>query len=199
MKRAPAGRACTWTAIVAITAAAWPCVRLLAQSPTVQVSGNLLHVKAPAFHFIIGEALDRLKNGRSVRFDLDLFLLSESRGTPVTQNRASFNLSYDLWEERFAVSRIGTPPRSASHLTQPQTEAWCLEQLTLPVSTFGRLGRDAPFWLRLAYHVVERPGQSDSTKDEPFTLWGLIDRLSRRGRAAELESSLEAGPFRLPD
>ena len=165
-------------------------MRLLAQSPTVNVAGDALHVKAPDFHFITGEALDRLKNGRSVRFDFDLFLLAQARGAPVTQGRASFNLSYDLWEERFAVTRIGTPPRSTSHLTQANAEAWCLEQLALPVSTFGRLGRDAPFWLRLVYRVVERQGQASSTTDEPFTLWGLIDRLSRRGRAAEPEACL---------
>jgi hypothetical protein len=116
----------------------------------------------------------------------------------VTQGRASFNLSYDLWEERFAVSRIGTPPRSASHMTQPQAEAWCLEQLTLPVSGFGRLGRDSSFWLRLASRIVEQGGQSASSATDGFTIWSLIDMLSRRRRTDELGAFLEAGPFRLP-
>jgi hypothetical protein len=186
-------------ALAAIAAAAWAAVSLLAQAPSIQVTGTLLHIKAPAFRFITGEALDRLKNGRSVRFDLDLFLLGESGGTPTTQTRASFNLSYDLWEERFAVSRIGTPPRSASHLTQPQAEAWCLEQLTLPVSAFGRLGREAPFWLRLTSAVAERQSQTTTKTNDGFTIWSLIDMLSRRRRPEDPGTSLEAGPFQLPD
>jgi hypothetical protein len=173
--------------------------RLVAQAMTVNVAGDVLHVKAPDFHFLTGEALSRLKDGRAVRFDFDLLLLTEPKGAAVRQSRESFNLSYDLWEERFAVTRISTPARSTSHLTQANAEAWCLEQLTLPVSAFGRLGRDAPFWLRLAYRVVERQGQTGSKPKEGFTIWGLVDILGRQGRTETSEASLEAGPFRLPD
>ena len=174
--------------------------RALAQSITVNVAGDVLHVKAPDFHFITGEALTRLKNGRAVRFDFDLMVLSESRGAPVTQIRESFSLSYDLWEERFAATRIGTPARSTSHLTQPNAEAWCLEQLMVPVSAFGRLGREAPFWLRLTYRVVERQGETSSKGEDGSTLWGLIDMLSRQRKAANPgTASVEGGPFRLPE
>lgn len=175
-------------------------VALLAQSPGVAVAGDALHLKAPEFHFIVGDALSRLKNGRSVRFDLDLFVLAEAHGAPVTQGRASFNLSYDLWEERFAVTRIGSPARSTSHLTQSGAEAWCLEQLTVPVSALGRLGRDTPFWLRVAARVVDRQqGQPGAKSDEGFTVWSLIDLFSRRRRTEDSGASLETGPFRLMD
>ena len=45
------------------------------------------------------------------------------------------------------------PSRSVSHLTARDAEAWCLDSLTVPLSALGRLGRDAPFWIRLEYRV----------------------------------------------
>ncbi len=174
-------------------------VRPFAQSVTVNVVGDALHVRAPGFGFIEGAALDRLKDGRSLRVDFELTVLAEPRGPAVTEHRQSFNLSYDLWEERFAVTRIGAPPRSISHLTSTDAEAWCLEHLMLPVAALGRLGRNVPFWIRLAYRVQDpdpAPGSDDGAR---FTLRSLIDMLSRRGQDDELGDSVEAGPFRLPN
>jgi hypothetical protein len=140
-----------------------------------------------------------LKDGRSVRFDFELSALARPEGPAVVQSRQSFNLSYDLWEERFTVTRIGTPSRSISHLTSTHAEAWCLEQLTLPVSAFGRLGRDSPFWIRLEYRVQDRDRAAEPDDGATFTLRRLIDRLSRRRKAGDLGDSVEAGPFRLSD
>jgi hypothetical protein len=169
------------------------------QALTMSVGGGVLRVKASAFRFLEGEALNRLRNGRSVRFDFELAVLSGSRGPVVTLGRESFNLSYDLWEERFAATRIGPPSRSASHLTQALAETWCIEQLSIPVSTLGHLGRGTPFWLRLGYTLVERERSSSTNEAEGFTLWSLIDRLSRRRSVEALSRSTEAGPFRLSD
>ena len=69
--------------------------------------GNGVQLKAPEFGFVKGEALNRLKEGRPVRFDFLLAVLSDPRGPVVAETRQSFNLSYDLWEERFAVSLVG--------------------------------------------------------------------------------------------
>jgi len=164
---------------------------------TIQVVGDVLHVKAPDLRFIAGEALNRLKNGRTVRFDFDLDVVAKPGGPSVAQGRESFNLSYDLWEERFAATRLGPPARSTSHLTQAHVETWCLEQVMVPVSALGRLGADASFWLRLAYRVVDRDRPPDANADERFTLRSLIDMLSRRRSAGDLGAVLERGPFRL--
>ena len=171
-------------------------MRLSAQSVTVSAVGDTLHVRAPGFHFVDGEALDHLKSGGSVRFDFDLAVLARPGGPAVAQTRQRFNLSYDLWEERFAVARIGTPARSATHLSQADAESWCLEQLTVPMSAFAALGPSAPFWIKLEYRVVDR-NPPEPGVDETFTLRGLIDRLSRRRTARTLGDSVEAGPFRL--
>ena len=177
----------------------WPAVRVSAQGLTVKTVGDAVHVEARGFGFIEGEALDRLKNGRSVRFDFELTVLAKPGGPAVTESRQSFGLSYDLWEERFAVTQIGTSSRSTSHLSLRLAEAWCLERLTLPVSAFGRLGRDAPFWVRLVYRVPDRDRTTVANDDTGFTLRSLIDRLSRRRPADDVTHSVEAGPFRLSD
>jgi hypothetical protein len=186
-------------ALVALAVVAWPVMHAFGQSSgNISVVGDALHIKAPDFTFIKGDALDRLKQGRPVRFDLSLAVVARPGGPVVTQSRQSFNLSYDLWEERFAVTRIGTPPRSISHLTSKDAEAWCLMNTPLSVSALGGLGRDGSFWIRLHYLIVA-PAPVPSPEEDPLTLRGLIDMLSRRRKAAEQEDSLEAGPFRLPD
>jgi hypothetical protein len=180
--------------LVALALMAWPA----AQASDLSVVGDVVHVRAPAFTFIKGDALDRLKQGRPVRFDLSLGVLSRPGGNELARSRRSFNLSYDLWEERFAVTRIGAPPASISHLTAKDAEAWCLMNTTLSVSALGGLGRDRPFWLRFHYEIFA-PDPAPRPDEDPLTLGGLIDILSRRGHARKQEESLEAGPFRLPD
>jgi hypothetical protein len=192
--------------LIALAVIAWPAGQAAAQPPSdaarrgssVSVAGDALQVKVPAFTFIKGDALDRLKQGRPVRFDVSLTVLSRAGGPVIAQSRQSFNLSYDLWEERFAVTRIGAPPSSVSHLTSKDAEAWCLAHVPLSVSALGGLGRDAPFWIRLQSQIVA-PDPTPGAEEEPLTLRGLIDLLSRRRPAAEQEDSMEAGPFRLPD
>lgn len=169
---------------------------LAAQSLTVSANGDALHIQARDFSFIAGPMLNRLKEGRSVRVDFELAVLSKPEGPVVKQFVQAFTLSFDLWEERFAVSRAGSPPRSISHLRTKDAENWCLENLTMSISSMG-IGRDTPFWLRLVYRaqdlapIAENPG-------ERYTLQALIDRLSRRRDEADLAKSVSGGPFRLP-
>jgi hypothetical protein len=192
----------TWPfGIVLITLAAASVVRVDAQTAramTVTTVGNALQVNAPGFHVLAGETLARLKDGRSLRIDLELEVLARPAGRVVARTGQTFNLSYDLWEERFAIARLGAPPRSVSHLTQPDAERWCLEQLAVPLSEVDDVGRDEPFWIRLRYRVVD-PDEREPSENGTFTLFGLIDRLSRRRAADDLEDSQEAGPFRLSD
>jgi len=190
-------RGARWRAAILVAVVAGFTADPLAQSITVHVVGDVLHIKAPDLRFIAGEALNRLKNGRTVRFEFDLDVLPKAGGQAVAQGRESFNLSYDLWEERFAATRVGAPSRSTSHLSQAHVEAWCLEQVMVPVSALGRLGTDASFWLRLAYRVVDRERSPDASGDDRFTLRSLIDMLSRRRSAGDLGATLERGPFRL--
>ena len=106
-------------------------------------------------------------------------------------------MSYDLWEERFAVTTVEARPQSVSHLALTAAEAWCVDQLTIPLAALGVLGRDQPFWIRLEYRIVEGDGAADEL-DSGYTLQALIDVLSRRRKTEASPHALEAGPFRTP-
>jgi hypothetical protein len=186
-----------WQCLLPLVFIAVTAVSLVAQSVTVRTVANALHVEARGFSFIEGPVLMRLKEGRSVRIDFELTVLTKPDGPVMKQAAQGFTLSFDLWEERFAVSRVGSPPRSISHLRPRDAENWCLENLTVPVSSLG-FGRDTPFWIRLAYRVLDVAPQANEAPGERYTLRGLIDRLSRRREEADLAKSVDAGPFRLP-
>jgi len=183
--------------LVALTFLAWAAANLAAQAVTVSRVADAVAVKAPGFTFIKGEPLARLKEGRSVRADLDLSVLPKPGDPAAAHARQTFVLSYDLWEERFAVTLAGPAPKSAAYLTSAAAEGWCLEQLTVPATALGRLGRDIPFWIKLEYRLLGRDNPSGDDEGAGFTLRSLIDAFSSRRKAMEWTNSIEAGPFRL--
>jgi hypothetical protein len=167
---------------------------LSAQSIAVHVVNDALHIRAPAFVFVKGEPLVRLKDGRSVRFDFALEVRAGPSTPAVARSQAGFVLSYDLWDERFAVTTADRPAAAVSHLSARDAEAWCLDRLTVPLAALGGLGRSAPLWVRLSYRVVgdEEAGSGDTG----LSLRGLIDRLSRR-TTGDVRDGIEAGPLML--
>ena len=180
-----------WLALIA-----WPVAPALAQTLTVETIGDRLRIRAPAFSFLKGDPLARLKDGRSVRVELTALVLPGPGKSAVATTRRIFALSYDLWEERFAVTTVEKGSQSVSHLPLAGAEAWCIEQLAFPVSALGAIGRDAPFWIRLEYRILD----ADTTQDQAesgYTLQALIDALSRRRKTDPSPHTIEAGPFKL--
>jgi hypothetical protein len=184
-------------ALVIAALVAWPAARLSSQSISVKAVSGVVHVQAPGLRFIDGPPLARLKDGQSVRVDLELSVLAKPGAAAAAQHRQTVVLSYDLWEERFAVTLAGAPSRSMSHLTLTAAEAWCVQQLAIPVSALGALGHNLPFWVRLDYRVLD--GAGVERDDDGFTLRGLIDALSRRRKTGDVSHSIEAGPFRVQE
>jgi hypothetical protein len=170
--------------------------QLFAQALTVTVSGDAVHVRAPAFRFLQGDALGRLHDGRSVRIDVRLDILARREGPATASAEQSFNVSFDLWEERFAVTRVGQPPRLVTHLTSTAAEAWCVDNVTVPTTALGA-SRDAPLWIRLALRIHNDPPVGEADGDPSLSIRRLIDALSRRSRTEEPARILEAGPLRL--
>jgi hypothetical protein len=167
------------------------------QSANVTTAGGTVRVTAPGFTFIEGSVLAALRDGRSIGVDLELAILARSGGSPFANRQQRCLLSFDLWEERFAATRPGAPPRSLSHLTARRAEAWCLEGLAVPVAELTGLGRDAPFWIRLRALMQNPLADSPSDEQVSSTLGKLVDIFSRRRKVAPPERVLEAGPFRL--
>ena len=184
-------------AAVMVVMVAWPAALWSSQPPTVATAAGVVHVHAPAFHFLDGEAIARLRDGQLVRIELQLAVLAGPGAAASTEHRRTFVLSYDLWEERFAVALPGAPRRAVSHLTAAAAEAWCVQQLQVPVTAMGTLGRDVPFWIRLNARVID--GAAVTRDDDGLTLQRLIELLSRRRKADEVSHTIEAGPFRIKE
>jgi hypothetical protein len=184
--------ALVWLALLVCQA-----VESSAQTLTIDTVGDSLKIRAPGFSFLKGDPLLRLKDGRSVRVELAALVLPSPGKSPAAATRRIFALSYDLWEERFAVTTVEKRAQSVSHLAVAAAEAWCVDQLAVPVKALGALGRDLPLWIRFEYRILDEDSQAESG-DSRYTLGGLIDALSRRRKADSSTHALEAGPFRLP-
>ncbi len=133
---------CLW--LVAAAAAALPC--LIAQTLAVRLDSGRLHVSAPTIQFLEAKSLERLRDGASVVFAVQLTLLAASKSAVLARATGRFAVSYDLWDEKFAVTHLAALRKSVSHLSARQAEAWCLDSLALDA---GGLSPDSSFWVRL--------------------------------------------------
>lgn len=155
-----------------------------------------LRPRAAGFTFIDGTVLERLRDGRAVRVDLELVV--EARGgSPAARIAQTFTLSFDLWEERFAASRVGTPPRATSHLDARAAEAWCVDQLVLPRAALAGLRPGTDVWVRLVSRAQLPIASSAGDALSPLGL--LIESLSRPDGSGDVRRTIEAGPLRLPE
>lgn len=185
--------AARFTVVVLATAAA---VGLKAQTLQVRAEAGRIRVSTPTSLFFDESSLERLHNGAPVVFAVHLTLLTNSKGTVLARTAGRFAVSFDIWDEKFAVTRVGNPRSSKSHLAAAEAEAWCLESLVLSPAA---LSPDTPFWIRLDVRT-EGPSERPAPGDEGgFTLARLVDTFSRLRREGEVRRQAEAGPLRLRD
>lgn len=174
-----------------------PLSRLWAsESLTVTWDGDDLHVSAPPLHFLAGKPLDRLKDGAAVVFLSQLTLTTDNFTTSLRRTPERFVFSYDLWEEKFSVTKLGPGQRTVSHLSAPAAEAWCLDNIA--ISSTG-LPQDRPFWLRFELRAAEPKDEAAVIGESGLNLTRLIEIFSRRPRDQQPHWSAEAGPLRLGD
>jgi len=64
-------------------------------------------VATPDLHFLTGKPLERLRDAATVVFLSQITLYSDSHGTVFRRIPERIIVSYDLWEEKFAVSIPG--------------------------------------------------------------------------------------------
>jgi hypothetical protein len=166
------------------------------RSLVVERKGEELYVSAPQLHFLRGKALEMLHNGSTVTYIITLTAASEHSRKPDCMFRERFMVSYDLWEEKYSVVQGGAEGRSASRLSAAAAEAWCLENVPVPVRA---VPEQRPFVIKLECSVDESETGNGDNANSALTLSGLIDIFSRKGSQAPLRWESSSEPLRLSD
>jgi hypothetical protein len=162
----------------------------------VRRSGDVIHVLAPRLHFLTGAALQRLHDGATVPFDFQLTVSVGRRRDVVGRSLARYMLSYDVWEEKFKVVRLGNFGKIGSHLSASAAEAWCLQNTFVSA---GGLPDGMQLWARLEVRSVETKEQATFAADQGISITTLIELFSRPTRPQQDHWALESAPFRLAD
>jgi hypothetical protein len=160
----------------------------------VYLRGDRIKISAPRLRFVAGPPLERLQNGAPVPFAIQLSISTDRWRSTLSRDIERFVLSYDLWEEKFSVIRLGNPRRGVSNLGARAAEAWCVDEMSLAAAGL----KDQRFWVRLEVRNEDR-SQSAGDAEGP-TLAHLIELFSRRGRSDQQSRwQFDAGPLRLSD
>ena len=153
-----------------------------------------MHVAAPQLHFLTGKPLERLRDGAAVVFLTQLTLTTDNFTTSLRRTPERFIFSYDLWEEKFSVTKLGEGQRTVAHLSAAAAEAWCLDNVA--ISSTG-LPQDRPFWLRFELRGAEPKDEAAVIGDSGLNITRLIEIFSRRPRDQQPQWTADAGPLRL--
>jgi hypothetical protein len=166
----------------------------------VRLDGEYLRLTAPHLNFLTGKALDRLRSGLSVAY-VGQISVTPGPASVVADARTvvRFALSYDIWEERFSVTRFAESPeltRTISHLSSQAAESWCLDNLTIPKS---RVPAERPFYVQLDLRA-EDPKEPAGIVGEPgINLSRLIQIFSSPAKGAQPHWTRSDGPFRMAE
>ncbi len=166
----------------------------------VHLDGDMLHISAPHLRFLGGKPLQRMKDGVTVAFIGQLTVTSEPNSFVADARSVSrFAISYDIWEEKFAVTRFGensASKRSVSHLSEAGVERWCLDNLTVDRSA---LPANRPFWVHLDLRAEDPRDQLGIVGDPGINITRLIEIFSRPVKATQQRWLLDRGPFKLAE
>ncbi len=167
-----------------------------AQTLAVRLHQGRIRVFTEQPQFIQGKPLARLRNGAPVVFSIQLNLLASPRGGVLARSSGRFAVSFDIWEERFAVTRMAHSKKPAALLSAAEAEDWCLETLALPETA---VPAEASFWVRLDVRSEEPADASALAEDAGYSLARLVELFARNPEDGGGRRSVEAGPWRLRD
>jgi hypothetical protein len=181
-----------WGLALAVAAAAGA----FAQGLGVRAEGGLVRAVASQTHFMKGATLNRLRNGELLVVAVQVSLLAGPRGSVLARSSGRFAFSFDIWEERCAVSRLGRPGKPVARLTAAEAEQWCLDSLALAETAAPR---DAPFWVRLEARAEQPDDAPQSGEDATVMLSRLVEWFSRPKNGGDARVRVESGPWKLGD
>jgi hypothetical protein len=181
-----AGRVC-----ILITLIAGIRVTVLAQSLSARTEGERLRIVVDRPRFLSGDALRKLYDGVPVAYVFKISAHNSRLGNAMARFEYRFIISYDIFEEKFQVSRVRPTGRVISHLTAAAAEATFIDALELPIQSIGT----GMFWLRLEYQAEE----SSEDGSPGVSIGGLVEIFSRTTTKEPTRGVLETGPLRLSE
>jgi hypothetical protein len=168
-------------------------VALLGQEIRPRLVGEILRASTKGVAFLSGKQLDAVRNGATVSVDLQLTLLTETRGV-AARGAERFVFSYDIWEERYSVVQM-TSRAGVSNLTLEAAQQWCIDKMGISIAG---LNKAAAYRVRLEIRADEPRRRSKRDQDDPpIALGALVDIFSRPARSSQKSWQLESAPFRL--
>lgn len=172
---------------------------MAAEELILRARGPRLEFTAPRLHYLTGRPLARLHNAEPVAFDIQVTLAAGTRLNVIKQSAARFVISYDLWEEKFKVTKTLPARKTASHLTANEAEAWCVQEMTM--TDLVGVASNQPLWARMEIRAEDEHERRlfgrDNITDEGISLTSLVEKFSRLPQATQLRWMLEAGPVTL--
>lgn len=159
----------------------------------VRQDDGVLRVAAPHLRFLEGKTLRRLQDGAGLVFSLQLSLSTDQFRTVSRRQVERFVVSFDLWEEKFAVARLGAAKQQASHLSREGAERWMFEHAGVPLHG---LTADAAHWVRAELRADDPRETGGFLLDPAVTLTRLVEWFGRAQRGETERWTLENGPFR---
>lgn len=172
-----------------------PLALFVAAVPAGQLSlslhGDALFASSRQLDLIQPRLLAKLKQGGTVAFDFQLSLWVGSSNLVNRRAFERFVVSYDLWEERFAVTTLRSTPARANGLSAANVGAWCLQNLSVPMPKSPAAEQVR---VKLEVRAAENRRDLELSPEEGVSLTQLIDVFSQRSRGGEARWTLESAP-----
>jgi len=166
-----------------------------AETLKAHISSDQLHVDVPDLRFISAEAQQRLHDGATVIYAFRLGVSATKNGDATASFTYHCVFSFDIFEEKYKVSRLEPGYRSASHLSETAARNLCIDSLVIPAGSFSP---NSAFWISIDYRL-EDPQPSGNRGDSRSLLDSLVDIFSQRSRKPQTSDTLRGGPFRLEE
>jgi len=189
----------TWWVIAAFLSGL--AFALAAEDLILSTQDNRLEFAAPRLHFLVGKPLERLRNAAEVSFAFHITLFSGNQTHKLQETASRFVVSYDLWEEKFSVTKLANPRRTVRNLADTAAEAWCLREMSMDVTG---VGAKEPLWARLEIRAEDSkdgglPFGRGNITDSGISLTSLIDIFNRPPAVTQTHFNVETGPVTLDE
>jgi hypothetical protein len=159
-----------------------------AQSLDVKIEGDHLRVSVGNAKLIAGESLQKLRDGASVTYLMRVSAWNPRGGTLLSSTEYRFVVSFDIFEEKFQVTRVMPSAKVVSHLSIAAAETACTDGLEIPLAG---IGTTVPFWVRWEFKAEYAVGVENAGG-----LGTIVDLFALRPAKDPTSAFKEVGPYR---